>query len=77
MLAHCALTLCSLSPWRIQVHKLLEAVTRVHTLEVGDIVLTGTPDGVGSCVPGDVITAGIEGLPVDLETAIVPSSAPQ
>ena len=48
----------------------------MHTLEVGDILLTGTPDGVGSCVPGDVITAGIEGLPLNLETTIVPSSAP-
>ncbi|CEH11825.1 Predicted fumarylacetoacetate hydralase [Ceraceosorus bombacis] len=32
------------------------------TLEVGDLVLTGTPQGVGRVVAGDVITAGL-GLP--------------
>merc|ERR1712226_311405 len=39
----------------------LAAISRIHRLDPGDIVLTGTPPGVGSCVSGDVITAGIEG----------------
>lgn len=30
------------------------------TLEKGDIVLTGTPKGVGPVVPGDVMKAGIK-----------------
>eukprot|EP00656_Telonema_subtile_P039848 TRINITY_DN4492_c0_g1_i3.p2 TRINITY_DN4492_c0_g1~~TRINITY_DN4492_c0_g1_i3.p2 ORF type:complete len:108 (+),score=35.61 TRINITY_DN4492_c0_g1_i3:115-438(+) len=60
------------------VPELLAAVSRVHTLEEGDIVLTGTPEGVGACVPGDVITAGINELEsVRLSASVVPSSAPQ
>ena len=31
------------------------------TLEPGDIVLTGTPKGVGPVQKGDVITAGLGG----------------
>jgi fumarylpyruvate hydrolase len=33
-------------------------------LQPGDLIYTGTPDGVGALVPGDVVTAGIEGLDV-------------
>ncbi len=32
------------------------------TLEKGDIIMTGTPSGVGPLVPGDVVKAGIEGI---------------
>jgi fumarylpyruvate hydrolase len=31
-------------------------------LEEGDVIYTGTPAGVGPVVPGDRITAGIDGL---------------
>ena len=31
-------------------------------LQPGDIIFTGTPEGVGAVVKGDVITGGIEGL---------------
>ena len=37
----------------------LSHISRVMTLEKGDIVLTGTPKGVGSVVTGDVIEAGL------------------
>jgi acylpyruvate hydrolase len=37
----------------------LADISRVMTLEKGDIVLTGTPKGVGPVVTGDVIEAGI------------------
>jgi len=30
------------------------------TLEKGDIVLTGTPKGVGPVVPGDIMRAGLK-----------------
>ena len=30
-------------------------------LQPGDIIFTGTPEGVGAVVKGDVITGGIEG----------------
>ena len=28
----------------------------------GDIIMTGTPEGIGLVEPGDVIRAGIDGL---------------
>ncbi|EME44280.1 hypothetical protein DOTSEDRAFT_129926 [Dothistroma septosporum NZE10] len=34
-------------------------ISKVMTLEKGDIVLTGTPKGVGTVVTGDVIEAGL------------------
>ena len=38
----------------------LADISKVMTLEKGDIVLTGTPKGVGPVVTGDVIEAGIK-----------------
>lgn len=38
---------------------ILSYVTRVMVLEKGDMVLTGTPKGVGSVNVGDVMRAGI------------------
>ena len=32
------------------------------TLEPGDLVLTGTPDGVGTLSPGDVVEVEIAGV---------------
>lgn len=31
-------------------------------LQAGDLIMTGTPAGVGAIVPGDVVTGGIDGL---------------
>ena len=31
------------------------------TLEPGDVIMTGTPAGVGPVQPGDVMTVAIEG----------------
>ncbi|KAL2756288.1 hypothetical protein ACRALDRAFT_2106145 [Sodiomyces alcalophilus JCM 7366] len=42
-----------------QIPRLFSDISRVMTLEAGDIVLTGTPAGVGPAVPGDTISAGI------------------
>ncbi len=39
--------------------RLLSDISKVMTLEKGDIVLTGTPKGVGLVVPGDIMRAGI------------------
>jgi 2-keto-4-pentenoate hydratase/2-oxohepta-3-ene-1,7-dioic acid hydratase in catechol pathway len=39
--------------------RILSDISKVFTLEAGDIVITGTPKGVGPVVPGDVMTAGI------------------
>ena len=37
-------------------------ITSVMTLEPGDIILTGTPAGVGPLAPGDVVEVEIEGI---------------
>lgn len=39
--------------------RLLADISKVMTLEKGDIILTGTPAGVGPAGPGDVITGGV------------------
>ncbi|PWN50823.1 hypothetical protein IE53DRAFT_394732 [Violaceomyces palustris] len=39
---------------------LIEHVSSIMTLEEGDLLLTGTPSGVGRVVAGDVMTAGLE-----------------
>ena len=41
---------------------LLAFVSSVMTLEPGDVLLTGTPAGVGPLVPGDEVEVDIEGL---------------
>ena len=38
---------------------LVAAVSDYFTLQRGDVILTGTPSGVGPVGAGDVITAGI------------------
>jgi len=41
---------------------LIEFVSRVMTLLPGDVILTGTPSGVGPLQPGDTVTVRIEGI---------------
>jgi len=43
-----------------QIPRMLSDISKVMTLEKGDIVITGTPKGVGSVVPGDIMRAGIK-----------------
>lgn len=43
---------------------LLEFISNIMTLEVGDIIATGTPPGVGPFRPGDVVEIDIEGIGV-------------
>jgi acylpyruvate hydrolase len=42
-----------------RIPRILSDISKVMTLEEGDIVITGTPKGVGPVVPGDVMRAGI------------------
>lgn len=44
------------------VPELVAFITSVMTLEPGDLILTGTPAGVGPLVDGDIVTAEIEGI---------------
>lgn len=41
---------------------ILEYVSRVMTLEPGDIVATGTPDGIGPLQPGDTVEVEVSGV---------------
>ena len=43
---------------------LISYITRIMTLEPGDIVSPGTPEGVGSLSPGDVVEVELEGLDI-------------
>ena len=42
--------------------EIFEFVTRFTTLEPGDILTTGTPEGVGAMVDGDVVEITIDGI---------------
>jgi len=42
--------------------QLVEFLTSTVTFEPGDVVLTGTPSGVGNVDPGDVVEVEIEGI---------------
>ena len=44
------------------VAKLICFASSFYTLEAGDILFTGTPEGVGPIAPGDLLRASIEGL---------------
>ncbi len=44
------------------VARLIELASRYYTLYRGDIIMTGTPAGVGPVKPGDVIYAEFAGL---------------
>ena len=41
---------------------LIEYFSSFMTLQPGDLILTGTPDGVVDCQPGDVVITEIEGI---------------
>jgi 2-keto-4-pentenoate hydratase/2-oxohepta-3-ene-1,7-dioic acid hydratase in catechol pathway len=42
------------------VHKLITYATSMYTLYPGDLIFSGTPEGVGPVKPGDILTAEIE-----------------
>lgn len=44
------------------VAELIATISQVMTLEPGDVILTGTPSGVGPLQPGDVVEVEIEGI---------------
>ena len=44
------------------VPRLIEFASSFYTLQPGDVIMTGTPEGVGPVVPGDWIEAGVQGL---------------
>ena len=44
------------------VYELVSFVSGVMTLLPGDVIITGTPPGVGPIVPGDIVEIDIEGI---------------
>lgn len=46
----------------MDVGELMEFASSFYTLQPGDIIFTGTPEGVGPILPGETITASIEGI---------------
>jgi 2-keto-4-pentenoate hydratase/2-oxohepta-3-ene-1,7-dioic acid hydratase in catechol pathway len=52
----------STSDMVFDVGELLAFVTRWITLEPGDVLLTGSPAGVGPMVPGDIVEVEISGI---------------
>ncbi|MDK2982765.1 MAG: hypothetical protein PWP49_1110 [Thermococcaceae archaeon] len=47
-----------------KIDEIIEYVSSIMTLEPGDIIATGTPEGVDLLKPGDVVEAWIEGIGV-------------
>jgi fumarylpyruvate hydrolase len=44
------------------VSEIICALSQLYTLQAGDLIFTGTPEGVGPLLPGDHVVAGIDGL---------------
>jgi 5-oxopent-3-ene-1,2,5-tricarboxylate decarboxylase/2-hydroxyhepta-2,4-diene-1,7-dioate isomerase len=49
---------------------LIEYFSSFMTLNPGDLILTGTPDGVVDCQPGDVVVTEIEGIGALMNTIV-------
>ena len=49
---------------------LIEYFSSFMTLQPGDVILTGTPDGVVDCQPGDEVVTEIEGLGALINTIV-------
>ena len=52
------------------IHSCVDVVadlSKYYHLQPGDVIMTGTPEGVGAVIAGDMITGGIDGLaPISL-----------
>ena len=54
-----------------RIPRILSDISKVMTLEKGDVVLTGTPKGVGPVKAGDVMKAGIKVGGKELEEGMI------
>lgn len=57
--------------WSVKEH--VAILSRAMTIAPGDLIMTGTPAGVGALVSGDVVTGGVDGVGT-LEVTIGPRS---
>lgn len=46
--------------WTLQLFR-ITSVSRFETLEPGDIIMAGTPEGVGAVIPGDLMQGSVAG----------------
>ncbi|VDC19073.1 Fumarylpyruvate hydrolase [Pseudogemmobacter humi] len=58
------------------VPEIVSTLSRSMVLRRGDIIMTGTPAGVGAIVPGDRVTGGVEGLGEIAITITEPGARP-
>ncbi|MEM9966730.1 MAG: fumarylacetoacetate hydrolase family protein [Pseudomonadota bacterium] len=58
--------------WPVRAH--LAILSQAVTLAPGDLIMTGTPAGVGAVLPGDVMTGGVDGVG-RLEVTIGPKAS--
>ena len=54
----------SASQMVFRVPALIAYISRIMTLEPGDVIATGTPEGIGALEPGDEVEVEIEGVGV-------------
>lgn len=54
------------------VAELIAFISRFMTLEPGDLITTGTPQGVGNLEPGDVVEVEVEGVGVLSNPVVAP-----
>jgi fumarylpyruvate hydrolase len=57
------------------VPEIIANLSRLYRLLPGDLVFTGTPDGVGPVKPGDTMVASIEGVGTFRADVVAPSSS--
>jgi len=58
----------NLQIWNVQ--EGISHLSKLYQVAPGDLIYTGTPDGVGPTQAGDLITAGIDGIG-ELEIKVV------
>jgi fumarylpyruvate hydrolase len=57
------------------VPEIIANLSTLYRLMPGDLVFTGTPDGVGPVKPGDTMVASIEGVGTFRADVVAPSSS--
>ncbi len=50
------------SDMAFDIPRIIEYVSAIMTLEPGDLVVTGTPDGIGTLKPGDRVEVEVQGV---------------
>ena len=53
----------SITEFIFSVPELIEEITTYMTLEAGDVIVTGTPAGVGPLEDGNTVEVEVEGIP--------------